>query len=140
MDVVLPAPFTPATMITVGVCWPMTRGFSSGLSMVSSASASSHLTAAGDWARPVFTRSRRSFSSCVVASTPVSAISRASSSSSYSDSVICVPVKTVEMLEPVLRRPRLSLETQSLRSGAVPGTGSSMAGATRVPIRLPVWA
>ena len=35
MDVVLPAPLTPVTMMTVGVNSPMTSGFSSGLSRAS---------------------------------------------------------------------------------------------------------
>jgi hypothetical protein len=32
IEVVLPAPLTPATMITVGWCSPITSGFSSGRS------------------------------------------------------------------------------------------------------------
>src|SRR2546427_426011 len=134
MEVVLPAPLTPATMITVGWCSPMTSGFSSGRSRSARASASSALTAAGSVALASLTRRRRSASRCSVALTPVSAISRASSSSSYSASLICVPVKTVAMLLPVLRRPVLRRCIQFWRlapsaSGLAVGSGAAMKSA-----------
>jgi hypothetical protein len=69
--------------------------------------------------------------------TPVSAISNAVSRSSYKASSICVPVKTVAMLAPVLRKPVLSLSIQELRAGAgageaaggCPGAGGNGSGA-----------
>jgi hypothetical protein len=44
IEVVLPAPLTPATMITVGWCTPMTSAFSSGAAVSVRASASRPLT------------------------------------------------------------------------------------------------
>ena len=67
---------------------------------------------------PSLTRRRTSASKCSVALTPVSAIKSAVSRSSYSCSSIRLPVNTVEMLEPVLRRPSCSLLNQRWRSGA----------------------
>ena len=124
MEVVLPAPLTPATMMTVGACAPITRGFSSGRSRSASASASSALTAAGSVALASLTRRLRSASRCCVARTPVSAISSASSSSSYSASSILVPVKTVAMLPPVLRRPVRRRSIQPWRAPAASGLGA----------------
>lgn len=82
MEVVLPAPFTPATMITVGVYSPITSGFSSGLSTSAMASASSTLTWEASVAMLALTRRRRSSRRNSVAFTPVSAINSADSSSS----------------------------------------------------------
>ena len=82
MEVVLPAPLTPATMMTVGLCSPITSGFSKGRSRSAMASASRPLTAAGSVVFWSLTRFFRSASRCSVALTPVSAISKAVSSSS----------------------------------------------------------
>src|SRR5574343_19318 len=84
MVVVLPAPFTPATMITVGPpCWlaissPCSRG--DNRSVI--AAASRPLTAAGSVVLVVLTRCFRSLSRCCVAPTPVSAINSSLSRSS----------------------------------------------------------
>ena len=107
MVVVLPAPLTPATIITVGVVLADRPA----ASPAAAAGRRSHrpaapctcgrvgraaLLAPAASGRPAGTRSP-----C----TPASAISSAASSSSYSASSICAPVNTCEMLEPVLRRP-----------------------------------
>ena len=105
MDVVFPAPLTPATMITVGVCSPTVSVFCNGASNSVMACANSALTAAGSVVEASFTRCFKSFSRYSVAATPVSAISNAVSSSSYSASSIRVPVNTLLMLWPVLCRP-----------------------------------
>jgi hypothetical protein len=127
MLVVLPAPLTPATMITVGCCAPMVSGFSSGLSSSASASTSSALTAAGSVVPVSLTRRLRSSSRNCVAFTPASAISSASSSCSYSASSMRAPVNTVARFEPVLRRPARSLPSQPWRAWgaeAAAGVGS----------------
>ena len=82
MVVVLPAPLTPVTMITVGLAAPIISGFCSGSSRSVMASASSAFTAAGSVALLSLTRRLRSSSSCCVAATPASAISSADSRSS----------------------------------------------------------
>src|SRR3569832_2368448 len=56
MDVVLPAPLTPATMITVGRYSPMTSSFSSGLSNCDSESARMFLACTGRVAPVAYTR------------------------------------------------------------------------------------
>ena len=109
MLVVLPAPLTPTTIITVGIALPTTKDFSSGASKSATASASKPLTADASVARDSFTRLFKSSSRNSVAFTPASAISNAASSSSYSVSSICVPVNTCVMLVPVLRKPLRSL-------------------------------
>ena len=125
--VVLPAPLTPATMITVGLAVPsappITSGFCSGASRSVMASASSPFTAAGSVALASFTRRFRSASKWAVAPTPASAISSADSRSSYSASSMRVPVKTVAMLLPVLRRPCLRRSNQPARAASA-GTGA----------------
>jgi hypothetical protein len=82
IEVVLPAPLTPATMITVGWCSPTISARSSGASRSTIASASKALTCAGSVEPAAFTRCFRSLSRCSVARTPASAISSADSSSS----------------------------------------------------------
>ena len=81
MDVVLPAPFTPVSMITNGRCGPTTSGCSSGSIRSTIAAARVERGSASAPAR--FQRTLRSSSRCCVASTPTSApISAVSSSSS----------------------------------------------------------
>ena len=132
MLVVLPAPLTPATMITVGLAWPsappMTSGRCSGASSSAMASASSAFTAAGSVALASLTRRFRSSSRHCVAGTPVSAISSADSRSSYSASSMRVPVKTWAMLAPVLRRPCARRSSQPLRGSAA---GAAVGGRRR---------
>ncbi len=125
MLVVLPAPLTPATMITVGWYSPTTSVFSSGFSRSVMASASRPLTWAGSVARASFTRRRRSSSRKVVAATPASAISSAVSRSSYSASSIFVPVKTLLMPLPVFFRPVRRRLSQPLRAGAAASSAGS---------------
>src|SRR6185369_2221434 len=138
IDVVLPDPFTPATMMIVGRCSPMTSVFSSGRNNCVSESARMFLTCTGRVAPLAWTRRLTSSSRYWVAFTPVSAISSALSSSSYRWSSICAPVKTREMLDPVLRSPALSFSSQRWRSGAIgAGTGISIACTRALPIRLP---
>ena len=120
IEVVLPAPLTPATMTTVGLCCPISSGFCSGVSSVVSDSTSSALTAAGSVARASFTLRLRSASKNSVAFTPVSAISSADSRSSYSASSMRVPVKTPAMLLPVFCKPCLSRASQELRGIGAP--------------------
>ena len=128
MLVVLPAPLTPTTMITVGVSRPTASARSSGASRSAIASTSSVLTASGSVAPASLTRRFRSPSRKPVALTPASAISSAASSSSYSASSIFVPVKTLAMPEPVLRNPLRSLSSQPLRGGS--GAASTTGGAS----------
>ena len=82
MDVVLPAPLTPATMITVGLNSPIDKPFCSGVSNSVMDSISNCLTAAGSVVWVSLTRRLRSCNKCSVALTPESAINRAVSSSS----------------------------------------------------------
>ena len=119
MLVVLPAPLTPATMMTVGWYCPTTSGFSSGASRSAMASCSSALTWAGSVARASLTRRFRSASRVSVAGTPASAISSAVSKSSYNASSMRVPVKTVVMLLPVFFRPLFRRSSQPLRAAGV---------------------
>ena len=117
MEVVLPAPLTPATMMTVGVCSPMTSGFCSGCSKSAMASTNSARTCAGSLARAALARSRKSASKKPVACMPASAMSKASCSSSYSDSSTWLAPKAALMLLPVFFKPALRRLSQSLRSG-----------------------
>ena len=91
------------------------------------ASANSARTAATSVARASFTRRLRSTSRNCVALTPVSAISSASSSSSYSASSIRVPVKTVVRPEPVFFNPVRKRSSQRARLAAV--SAATFAGA-----------
>ena len=124
IEVVLPAPLTPAIIMTVGLYWPTTSGFCSGKSRAAKASARSALTAAGSVVLLSLTRRLRSTSKYSVAATPASLISKADSSSSYSASSIWVPVNTVAIELPVLRKPFFSLLSQPWRAGAGGGVNA----------------
>ena len=127
MLVVLPAPLTPTTIITVGVCSPTTRARSSDFNRSAMASISSAFTAAGSVALVSLTRRFRSASRASVAGSPASASSSADSSSSYNASSTWVPVKTCAMLEPVLRRPARRRSSQPARgAGPTGGAGSGV--------------
>ena len=86
------------------------------------------LTAAGSVVLFALTRVLRSCNKCSVAFTPVSANSKAVSSSSYKASSICVPVKTDAILPPVLRNPALSLLSHDWRG---PSDGSGLTAALK---------
>ncbi len=105
MLVVLPAPFTPTIIITVGVDLPMSSGFSSGASNSANTSRSSSLTCCGVSTRAARTFLRNCSSTNCVAGMPASARINAVSSSSYSASSTRLPPNRTESPEPVLRKP-----------------------------------
>ena len=138
MLVVLPAPLTPATMTTVGVCWPITKGFCSACNNSVNEAISAFFRATG-WVMPLdLARWRKSLIRVSVACTPASAISSAPSRFSYKASSTWLPPKTPEMLLAVLPKPALSLSSHFCRSGGVAlGAGMSIAAASTLPIIEP---
>ena len=139
IEVVLPAPLTPATMMTVGRCSPITSAFSSGCSRLVSVAVSMFFNATGCVTPVSFTLRRNSSSRYWVAGTPASDINSASSRLSYSASSMTEPPKTMEMLEAVLPRLALSLSTHFCRAGGVAGaTGISMGVTSALPMSEPL--
>ena len=94
MVVVLPAPLTPAIIITSGSWRPSSSGFSSGRSRSVISTFSAALTAAASSSLSSLTLRRRPSSRNWVASMPASAISSADSSSSYRSSSILAPTNS----------------------------------------------
>jgi hypothetical protein len=132
MLVVLPAPFTPAIIITSGWARPSIRDFSSGLSRPTNKVRSAALTCCGSVSRSARTFSRSDSSRNSVASTPASDISRAVSSSSYRSSSILAPMKIPVRFELVFDRPlfrRVSQDFFAAASGAGGGTISTVSSA-----------
>ena len=112
IDVVLPAPLTPATMMTNGLCPVTASGRSSGASSAASSTASASFSACGVSIRSLFARVRSRAMSVWVASRPASAEMSTVSRSSNSCSSTFVPPKSPVSCEPVFLRPRLSRSSQ----------------------------
>lgn len=91
MVVVLPTPFTPAIMITKGLCPVVTSGRSNGCSSSVSASCKAVLSCFESSSASRLTRVRSDSSNRFVAWIPVSAVNKAVSSSSYRSSSIFLP-------------------------------------------------
>ena len=114
MDVVLPAPLMPASIITNGS--PLsgrTSGCSSGLSNSYTASFNAWRNSLPSFSPLSDTRSRTSFIRYSVASMPMSLVSSTVSSSSYKSSSICPPPNTLandfamwsrDLVKPCFRR------------------------------------
>ena len=101
MVVVFPAPFTPATMTTVGLFTSSDHSPCKGSSTSVSTSVSNSLTCAG-WVLPLaLTRNFKACKTACVAGIPASAINSADSSSSNSASSMTLPPNTPAMLLPV---------------------------------------
>ena len=125
IEVVLPAPLTPVSMITNGRSGPMTRGFSSGPMRSTSEPASSVRGSASSPLRRQ--RALRSAMRCAVASTPTSparsASSSASSASSSSLRRTNTPVSAPASLARDSPRPDFSRSVQERDSAGVSSAG-----------------
>ena len=103
--VVLPAPFTPATISTSGR-WPsISSSFSSGCNNSVSTCLSAARTPCASSMRSFLIFARSACMICSVALTPTSAISKASSSDSNSASSTFTPMNTWRKFVPVLLSP-----------------------------------
>ena len=133
MDVVLPAPLTPAIITTSGLAPLRLKERSSGRRWSASSWRSAALTLAGSSMRS-FSRARAAVSSVSVASNPASAIMSADSSSSNRFSSTFTPTNRPPMLWPVRDRPCLSRLSQdaffgaSCAGGAASATGAETGG------------
>src|SRR5437868_6474192 len=133
MLVVLPAPLTPAIIITSGCSRPSSMVFSSGRNRSVSKSRSATRTPSAASMRSFLTRRRSSPSRYSVASTPASAISSAVSSASNRASSTFTPTNSVLMLRLVLDSPvRRRCIQPRLASGLGAGGGASSSSASAV--------
>ncbi len=107
IEVVFPAPLTPATMITNGLCAVTWNGRSSGARSRASSPANASFSADGVSMRSWPARARSRSSSLRVASRPASAEMSAVSSASNSSASTRAPTNSPASCEPVCFSPRL---------------------------------
>ena len=107
----MPAPLTPVIITTNGLTRPTSKGFSSTCKCSAKTSRKACLTPAASSILSCLTRSLRAVNNCSVASTPVSAMMRAVSSSSNNSSSTRTPTKIPPILLPVLAKPPRSLDS-----------------------------